>query len=84
MGEGSLKAKLTVQFNGNTRTVYIQFVNGDADGIIKVKSEGMKSEKSADSVYDLSGCKVNSNIKFQNSKLPQGIYIVNGKKVFVR
>lgn len=31
--------------------------------------------------YDLSGRRVNSNVKIQNSKLKSGIYIVNGKKV---
>ena len=32
-------------------------------------------------VYDLSGRKINSNFEIQNSKLPKGIYIMNGKKV---
>lgn len=32
-------------------------------------------------VYDLSGRRVNSEFKIQNSKLDKGIYIVNGKKV---
>ena len=35
-------------------------------------------------IYDLSGRKVNSNINIQNSKLPKGIYIVNGKRVMIK
>ena len=41
----------------------------------------VKSEKSDNAVYDLSGCKLNSKFKIINSKLPKGIYVINGKKV---
>ena len=39
------------------------------------------SSNSEEKVYDLSGRRVDSNFKNQNSKLGKGIYIVNGKKV---
>ncbi len=41
----------------------------------------VKSEESTTAVYDLTGRRVNSEFKIQNSKLPKGIYIQNGKKV---
>ena len=42
----------------------------------------MKNEEFAAAVYDLAGRKVaNSQFTIQNSKLPKGIYIINGKKV---
>ncbi len=42
----------------------------------------MKNEEYAAAVYDLAGRKVaNSQFTIQNSKLPKGIYIVNGRKV---
>ena len=42
----------------------------------------MKSEDNA--VYDLSGRRINSQLPILNSQLPKGIYIVNGKKVYIR
>lgn len=53
------------------------------DGIEDVNSEGVNSEESAGPVYDLSGRQV-VNSKSLNSKLPRGIYIVNGRKFVVR
>ena len=44
----------------------------------------MKSEESSKSVYDLSGRRINSQFSILNSQLPRGIYIVNGKKVYIR
>ncbi len=41
----------------------------------------VKSEEFATAMYDLSGRKVNSKFKDQNSKLKNGIYIQNSKKV---
>ncbi|MBO7069510.1 MAG: C10 family peptidase [Bacteroidaceae bacterium] len=46
----------------------------DTDGISEVKNERVKSEKYDNTVYDLSGRKVNVQCK-------PGIYIVGGKKV---
>jgi putative transposon-encoded protein len=66
----------------------------DADGISEELR--VKSEKSATAVYDLSGRRVDSKFKNQNSKfddsslftlhssLKKGLYIVNGKKVFIK
>ena len=51
-----------------------------ADGIEEVNNERMKSEKS---IYDLSGRQI-VNRKSLNSKLPRGVYIINGKKVLVK
>ena len=53
------------------------------DGIEEVNSEGVNSEESAGPVYDLSGRQI-VNSKSLNSKLPRGIYIVNGRKFVVR
>lgn len=52
------------------------YCNEDTDGIISEKGIA-KSEKFTGIVYDLSGRRV-------NSKLKNGIYIVNGKKVLVK
>ncbi len=41
----------------------------------------VKSEESANAVYDLQGRWVNSKFKIHNSQLKHGIYILNGKKV---
>ena len=41
----------------------------------------VKSEESANAVYDLQGRWVNSNFKIKDSKLKHGIYIQDGKKV---
>ena len=41
----------------------------------------VKSEESANAVYDLSGRRINSQFSILNSQLPKGVYIVNGKKV---
>ena len=78
MGEGTLMAKLSVQLNGIARTVYIQFVNGDADGINSIKNEKIKDKSG---VYDLSGRKINvqcSMFNVQSNKL----HIQNGKKFY--
>ena len=46
--------------------------------------QNSKSKIQDDAIYDLSGRRVNSKFKLQNSKLPKGIYIVNGKKVAIK
>ena len=51
----------------------------DPDGISIV--EALTGAENA--VYDLSGRQI-ANDKWQNGKLPKGIYIVNGKKVLIR
>ena len=47
-------------------------------GLIGVENTSSNSEEK---VYDLSGRRVDSKFKNQNSKLGKGLYIVNGKKV---
>ena len=44
----------------------------------------VKNEEFAAAMYDLSGRKVNSKFKIKDSKLPKGIYVVNGKKVAIK
>ena len=60
------------------------FFNEDTDGIVSIDNGQLIIDNSAGAVYDLSGRKINSKFKIQNSKLPKGIYIVNGKKVLVK
>ena len=43
----------------------------------------VKNEESAGAVFDLSGRKV-ANGKWLNGKLPNGVYIINGKKMVVK
>ena len=77
-GDGNLLATLTVTHNGQTRKVGILFTN---EGATSIKSLTSTLSKGEGAVYDLSGRRVDSNFKNQNSKLGKGIYIVNGKKV---
>ena len=78
-GEGALMAKLSVQLNGIARTVYIQFVNGDADGINSIKNEKIKDKND---IYDLSGRKM-FNVQCSTfNGLKRGLYIQNGKKFY--
>ena len=53
----------------------------DTDGIFEVKNERVKSEKSSEAIYDLSGRKVNVQCSMINVQCKPGIYIVDGKKV---
>ncbi len=51
------------------------------DGIGEVKNERMKSEKSQEEVYDLSGRKLNSSFfTLHSSHVKKGLYIIDGKK----
>ena len=77
-GDGNLLATLTVTHNGQTRKVGILFTN---EGATSIKSLTSTLSKGEGAVYDLSGRRVDSNFKNQNSKLGKGIYIVNGKKI---
>lgn len=47
-------------------------------------SEGVKSEVSDDTIYDLSGRKINSQSSIFSSQFPKGIYINDGKKIVIR
>ena len=53
------------------------------DGIGPIQNSKFKIQNGAE-VYDLSGRKVNSKFKIKDSKLPKGIYVVNGKKVAIK
>ncbi|MCR5534717.1 MAG: leucine-rich repeat protein [Bacteroidaceae bacterium] len=46
--------------------------------------QNSQSENQDDAVYDLAGRRVISKSKIQNSKLPKGIYIIDGKQVLVK
>ena len=72
IGDGALMAKLTVKLLGENRTVFIQFVNGDTDGINSIQNTKFKIHNKE--IYDLSGRKIN----VQLNKL----YIKNGKKYY--
>jgi len=50
------------------------------DNVQGFKSSGVQS----DAVYDVAGRKVNSSLFTVHSSLKKGLYIVNGKKVFVK
>jgi hypothetical protein len=58
-------------------------VTSETDGIEDIKNERLKMNNSP--VYNLNGQRVESSMfKVQNSKLPKGVYIQNGKKVLVK
>jgi hypothetical protein len=50
----------------------------DATGIENIEHSTLNIENS---IYDLSGRRINSQFTIHNSQLPKGIYIVNGKKI---
>ena len=52
-------------------------------GIEEIKNEElrMKNEESTDAVFDLGGRRVNGQWSMINGQLPQGLYIVGGKKI---
>ena len=60
----------------------IQKVNAvdDETKISEIQNSKFKFQKEGE-VYDLAGRKLNSKFKNQNSKLPKGIYLINGRKV---
>ena len=51
-------------------------------GIEEVKNERVNSEEWDGAVYDLSGRRLYRTMP--DSKLPRGLYIINGRKVMVR
>ena len=68
---GYLKAELTIKNGDETRVVYIQFANGETDGI----SPTYHSSLTTHQYYSLDGRLVKNPTK--------GVYILNGKKVVV-
>ena len=71
---GDVRKKLDIVLHDNP--------NGTTGMINNIQNP--KSKIQDDAIYDLSGRRVNSKSKIQNSKLPKGIYIVNGKKVAIK
>ena len=71
---GDVRKKLDIILHDNP--------NGTTGMINNIQNSKSKIQDNA--IYDLSGRRVNSNIKNQNSKLPKGIYIIDGKKVIVK
>ena len=67
-------SKWTADADGPTITLKYKYVS-EANGISTLKSDVEPK------VYDLSGRIVDSKIKNQKSKLGNGLYIINGKKV---
>ena len=62
------------------------YPGADEDGIKTIQNSNFKlqNEVNGQSVYDLSGRKINGQRSMLNGQLPNGIYIVNGKKVMVK
>ncbi|MBR6171294.1 MAG: hypothetical protein IKQ51_11440 [Bacteroidaceae bacterium] len=75
-GDGLLIARLTVQFNSSTRTVFIQFVNGEVETSIR----NTKTLIHSVDVFDLNGRKTNSQGSRFNARR-KNLYIINGKKI---
>jgi len=44
----------------------------------------VKNEKSVETIYDLSGRKINAQCSMINGQLTKGIYIINGRKIFIK
>jgi hypothetical protein len=59
------------------KEIVLDFEEDDADGIGEIQNSKFKIQNEADVVYDLSG-------RIVNSQLKKGIYINNGKKIFVK
>lgn len=72
--------------NGTTKSTALAsikrlfFADKETVGINDVKEEDIETAKASGAVYDLTGRKLNVNLK----SLPKGIYIVDGKKVLVK
>ena len=60
----------------------IQKVNAvdDQTGLESIQNTNFKIQNEG-AIYDLAGRRLNSKFKIQNSKLPKGIYIKDGRKV---
>ena len=87
-------------FGGQTVTVTFEGDADiqDGTGIDEIKNEQLIINNEDDAVYDLSGRRINSKFKIatsfsrsardpfgvQNSKLPRGIYINNGRKIIIK
>ena len=70
---GYLKAELTIKNGDETRVVYIQFANGETDGISPTHQSPLTQGVGA--WYSLDGRML------QGEPTQKGVYILNGKKV---
>ena len=68
-------------FRETVRAEYLGASMPGEGGATSIGPSPQPSPKWEGEVYDLSGRKLNSKFKIQNSKLPKGIYVVGGKKV---
>ncbi len=56
-------------------------LNTGEDDATSIEHSTFNIEHSKESIYDLSGRKVNGQRSMVNGQLPKGVYIVNGKKI---
>ncbi len=56
-------------------------LNLEEDDATSIEHSTLNIEHSEESIYDLSGRKVNGQWSTVNGQLPKGVYIVNGKKI---
>ncbi len=70
---------------GNPNAVKeLKLTFGEEEDATSIHNSQFIIRNEGDAVYDLSGRLINSKFKNQNSKLPSGIYIVNGQKVVIK
>ena len=62
---------------------FVLTFDGDPDGIREIRNGKLKAEKE-DVIYNLAGQRVKGQGSRVNGQLPRGIYIVGGKKIFVK
>ena len=64
----------------------MHFFDPEEDDITAISSERMVNGQSSmvNGTYDLSGRRLNVQSSMFNAQLPKGIYIVNGRKVFIK
>ena len=60
----------------------VRFFDPEEDDVTGVAS--VVNENDNENVYDLSGRRINGQWSMVNGQLPKGIYIVNGRKVFIK
>ena len=85
MTMGAFRAYFQLADGSSIKEFRLNFDGGDdADGLSEYSEYSEYSENS-EGWFDLSGRKLDdSKFKIQNSKLPSGIYIHNGRKVMVK
>ena len=85
MGAFRAYFQLNLDDGSGIKEFRLNFGEDDADGIRTIDNGQWTIDNEGADWYDLSGRKLdNSKLKTQNSKLPSGIYIHNGRKVMVK